>query len=201
MSDFGWGTYLAIAALLGAGNLWLYHQRTQPERELGLLGSLSVTVLDLYVIVGMTLGAIYRPFGMWLTGGWMIATMAIGLAVAMAGAAVLLWGMVGFRSLPRTWALEENRLVTSGIYAHVRHPQFAGAITAAFGVAIAFETLVGLLLAVGALLWSLVQTRLEDQRLIVLFGDQAQHYIAAVPALVPRRTAHRDPARWKRPPL
>jgi ubiquinone/menaquinone biosynthesis C-methylase UbiE len=48
---------------------------------------------------------------------------------------------------------------------------------------------------VGVLLWSLVQTRLEDQRLIMLFGDEARRYIAAVPALAPRRaTRHAERA-------
>jgi protein-S-isoprenylcysteine O-methyltransferase Ste14 len=186
MPDFGWGIYLGIAALWAAANLWLYRRRTQPGHELGLSGSLSVSLLDLYVIAGIALGAIYRPFGMWLAGGWLIAGLVIGLVTAVGGAALLLSGMLEFRSLARTWALEEDRLVTSGIYAHVRHPQLAGTIAAAFGVAIAFQTLVGLLLAVGVLLWSLVQTRLEDQRLIMLFGGEARRYIAAVPALVPR---------------
>ena len=148
-------------------------------------GSLSVTVLDLYVVVGMALAAIYRPFGMWLTGDWLIIGSATGLILATAGVVLLLWGMFGFRSLARTWALDEDRLVTSAIYAHVRHPQLTGTIAAAFGVAIAFQTLAGLVLAVGVLLWSLIQTRLEDQRLFMLFGDDARRYIKAVPAYLP----------------
>ena len=190
MSDLGWGVYLGIAALWVAANLWGYRQLTRPGRELGLSGSLSVWLWDLYVTVGIALGAIYRPFGMRLAVGWLIA----GLVVGLAGAVLALWGMFEFRSLARVSALEENRLVTSGIYAHVRHPQHTGMIAAAFGLAVAFQTLFGLLLAVVALLWSLVQTRLEDRRLIVLFGDDARRYIAAVPRYVPRWAAHRERA-------
>ncbi len=189
-----WALFLVLAALWAAANLWLYRQRTQPGHELGLSGSLSVSLLDVYVIVGIALGAIYRPFGMWLAGGWLIAGLVMGLVTAVVGAALLLWGILEFRSLARTWALEEDRLVTSGIYAHVRHPQLTGTVAAAFGVAITFQTVVGLLLAAGVLLWSLVQTRLEDQRLITLFGDQARRYIAAVPAYLPKLRIKRNAA-------
>ena len=191
MSELAWGIYLGIALLWAAANLWLYRQRTQPGQELGLSGSLSVSLLFSYVIIGIALGAIYRPFGMRLTGGWPIA----GLVMALTGAILFLWAIWEFRSLARVSALEENRLVTSGIYARVRHPQHTAMIAAAFGVAVAFQTLVGLLLAVVALLWSLVQTRLEDRRLIVLFGDQARRYIAAVPRYVPRWAAYRERTR------
>jgi protein-S-isoprenylcysteine O-methyltransferase Ste14 len=97
-----------------------------------------------------------------------------------------------FHSLALASALEENRLVTSGIYAHLRHPQHTGLIAAAFGLAVAFQTVVGLVLAAVVLLWSLVQTRLEDRRLIVLFGDDARRYIAAVPRYLPRRASYRE---------
>ncbi|MFQ6015484.1 MAG: methyltransferase family protein, partial [Anaerolineae bacterium] len=101
-----------------------------------------------------------------------------------------LWGMFEFRSLARVSALDEIRLVTTGIYGHVRHPQHAGLLASAFGLAVAFQTVVGLLVAAVLLFWSLVQTRLEDQRLIVLFGDEARRYIAAVPRYVPRLAAY-----------
>ena len=103
-----------------------------------------------------------------------------------------LWGMFEFRSLARISALEESRLVTTGIYGHVRHPQHAGLLAVAFGSAIAFQTLAGLLVALVFLAWSLVQTRLEDRRLILLFGDQARRYIAAVPRYVPRLTMGKE---------
>lgn len=77
--------------------------------------------------------------------------------------------------------------MTSGVYTHVRHPQHAGLLAAAFGLAVAFQTVVGLLVAAVFLLWSLVQMRLEDRRLIVLLGDEARRYIiAAVPRYIPR---------------
>jgi len=170
--------------------LWLYYRRTQPGRELGLSGSLSIWIWDAYVVCGLAAGAAYRPFGFaqgkpfgfQLAAGWRV----LGLLAALAGVALALWGMFEFRSLARISALEENRLVTTGIYGHVRHPQHAGLLAAAFGLAVAFQTLAGLLTAVVFLMWSLVQTHLEDRRLIVLFGDEARRYIAAVPRYVPQ---------------
>jgi protein-S-isoprenylcysteine O-methyltransferase Ste14 len=185
------GIYFAVAVLWGAANLWLYRERTQPGRELDLSGSLSVWAWALYLTFGIVAGAIYQPFAIQLAAGWRI----LGLVAVVAGVLLSLWGMFEFRSLARISALEESRLVTTGIYAHVRHPQHAGLLVAAFGLAIAGQTVAGLLTAVVFLLWSLVQTRLEDRRLILLFGDEARRYIAAVPRYVPRWATYQEQAR------
>ncbi|HEY66152.1 MAG TPA: isoprenylcysteine carboxylmethyltransferase family protein [Caldilineae bacterium] len=177
-----WGVYFVIAVLWTAANLWLYHRRTQPGRDLGLSGSLSIWAWDGYMVCGLAAGAVYRPFGFQLPVGWRI----LGLITALAGLILALWGMLEFRSLARISALKENRLITTGIYGHVRHPQHAGLLAAAFGSAVACQTWIGLLVAIVILLWSLVQTHLEDRRLIILFGDEARRYIAAVPRYVPR---------------
>lgn len=189
-----WGIYFGALLVWAAADLWIYRVRTQPGRELGLAGSLSVWVWALYLTFGVVAGAIYRPFGFQLAAGWRI----LGLIAALTGTILGLWGMFEFRSLARISALEESRLITTGIYGHVRHPQHAGLLVAAFGLAVAFQTLAGLLTAVVFLLWSLVQTRLEDRRLIVLFGDEARRYIAAVPRYVPQWTAYRGAGGMKR---
>jgi protein-S-isoprenylcysteine O-methyltransferase Ste14 len=185
-----WTIYFGVAILWTAANLWLYRERTQPGRELGVAGSLSAWFWFLYLAFGVAVGAIYQPFGFQIAAGWRI----LGLVVALAGAVLGLWGLVEFRSLARASALDESRLVTSGVYTRVRHPQHAGILATAFGLAVAFQTLAGLLTAVVFLLWSLIQTHLEDQRLIVLFGDEARRYIVTVPRYVPQWTAHRGQA-------
>ena len=37
-----WGIYFTVALLWTVANLWLYRERTQPGRELGGAGSLSI---------------------------------------------------------------------------------------------------------------------------------------------------------------
>jgi len=56
------------------------------------------------------------------------------------------------------------------------------------GLSIVFETLAGLLAAVVFLLWTLIQTRLENRRLVVVCGGEARCYIASVPRYVSRLT-------------
>ncbi len=63
-----------------------------------------------------------------------------------------------------------------------------GLLASTFGQLAAFQTMTGLLAVVVFLYWSLVQTRLEDCRLITLFGYQSWSYIMAVPYYVPRLT-------------
>jgi len=177
-----WSVCFATAILWAAANLWLYRERTQLGQGLGLTGSLSVWLWSFYLTAGLAVAAVYRPFGIRVAAGWRIT----GFVIALTGVILALWGMFEFRSLARISALDESQLVTTGVYARVRHPQHAGLLAVAFGLAVAFRTSAGLLTAVVFLLWSLIQTRLEDRRLIVLFGDQARRYVAAVPRYVPR---------------
>jgi protein-S-isoprenylcysteine O-methyltransferase Ste14 len=191
-----WGIYFVAAILWAAINLWgtakmwLSSEQAHLRRGLGLAGSLSIWFWCFYLTAGLIIGAIYRPFEIPIMTAWRI----FGLVVALIGVTLASSGMLEFRSLARISALDESRLITTGIYAYLRHPQHAGLLAIAFGLAIAFQTLVGLLVAVVFLFWSLIQTRLEDQRLLLLFGDPARYYIATVPRYIPRLTT-RHPER------
>jgi protein-S-isoprenylcysteine O-methyltransferase Ste14 len=77
-----------------------------------------------------------------------------------------------------------TRLVDTGIYAVVRHPQYTGGIYAIFLTTLLLypHWLFGLLGAVGAL--SLyISCKWEDQRLIEKFGDEYIKYMQRVPRM------------------
>jgi protein-S-isoprenylcysteine O-methyltransferase Ste14 len=102
----------------------------------------------------------------------------------VAGAAI---GSLGL--LLRAWAaghLAKNReLATSGPYAYLRNPLYAGTLIVAAGLAIASRTIViAILFAIvfAFVYWPVVQ--LEEQHLRKLFPAYAQ-YAAIVPALRP----------------
>ena len=182
LSKNAWSVALMLGCVWTLANLIVYGLRTRRARRLGWIGSLSIWAWGLYVALTIVVGAIQRPFGLDLP----ILGRVVALMLALAGGALALRGMREFRSLARISALDETRLVTSGIYARVRHPQVAGLLLVAFGLSLAAGTLVGICGSVVVLVWSLLQTRLEDRRLIVMFGDEARRYIASVPAYRPR---------------
>jgi len=77
-----------------------------------------------------------------------------------------------------------TRLVTSGIYAAVRHPQYTGGIYAIFLTTLIWypHWLFGVLGVFGIAVIYL-SCREEDQRLIEKFGDDYRDYMARVPGM------------------
>ncbi|MBN2492145.1 MAG: isoprenylcysteine carboxylmethyltransferase family protein [Planctomycetes bacterium] len=127
-----------------------------------------------------------------------------GATLVVLGEAIRIWG---------TGHLEKNRrLVTSGPYAHLKNPLYLGTLAIMVGFALAaahprepsLPVLAGML-AVGLVAYFGVyfpkKKRVEYERLRRRFGAQAEHYIAAVPDLVPRlrpfRPAPGEESRWR----
>jgi protein-S-isoprenylcysteine O-methyltransferase Ste14 len=104
---------------------------------------------------------------------------------------------LGLRSWGAGHLVKNHALTTSGPYAHLRHPLYAGTLLIASG----FALLVGHWASVVVLLlvwpWFALhyfprKERLESARLIELYGDRFARYRRAVPALWPRWRAWRD---------
>jgi protein-S-isoprenylcysteine O-methyltransferase Ste14 len=116
-------------------------------------------------------------------------SLAIGLPVAAAGL------------LLRGWAAghlaKNERLATSGPYAHVRNPLYIGTLTVAAGLAICSREplLAALFGAVFALVY-LPAIELEEQHLRKLFPEYAQ-YAERVPMLAPRFRGEGAGARFR----
>jgi protein-S-isoprenylcysteine O-methyltransferase Ste14 len=115
-----------------------------------------------------------------------------------AGAAALLaygaWsGVAGLRSLGRNLTplpgpREGGELITSGIYAQIRHPLYASMMAAGFGWALAWGSRVGLVPAAVLMLFLHAKARHEEQLLHARFAGYSG-YSARVPRYVPLRLA------------
>ncbi len=80
---------------------------------------------------------------------------------------------------------EGHQLITSGPFAIVRNPMYAGMIVASIGALLIYSTWTTLIFAVCAPLTS-VRARREEAALSEEFGEQWQEYCKRVPAFVPR---------------
>ncbi len=78
-----------------------------------------------------------------------------------------------------------HQLVTSGPFAIVRHPMYAGIILAAFGSLLLYHTWTTVMFACFAPLL-VFRARREEAALAVEFGEQWQAYCRRVPAFFPR---------------
>ena len=106
-------------------------------------------------------------------------SLAVGLAIAALGLALRGWAAGHLR--------KDSTLTTSGPYAFIRNPLYAGTLTAAMGLAIAANR-VWLAVLFGAffLLVYLPAIQLEQQHLRDLFGARFDRYANQVRMLIPR---------------
>ncbi len=112
----------------------------------------------------------------------MFVSMLLGYAIAFLGIGVFIQG---WRQVYR--ARKEDRLVTGGLYAYVRHPQYTGLFIALFGEgAVHWPTLFSVgLFPVIVLVYVWLAYR-EEAQMIDWFGDAYRTYQRQVPMFVPR---------------
>lgn len=83
-------------------------------------------------------------------------------------------------------AQKRGELATTGIYARVRHPQYAGFVLVMFGFLLQWPTLLTLAMfpILVVMYWRLAKS--EERDAIAQFGDAYQQYMRRVPGFIPR---------------
>jgi protein-S-isoprenylcysteine O-methyltransferase Ste14 len=96
----------------------------------------------------------------------------------------------GFVLLSAAWpplhaAQQKHALATTGVYAHVRHPQYVAFVLIMFGFLLQWPTLLTLLMFPVLVTMYVRLARREEKDALVEFGDTYRRYMVAVPAFVP----------------
>jgi protein-S-isoprenylcysteine O-methyltransferase Ste14 len=118
--------------------------------------------------------------------------LALGSLLYFPGMSLALWARLtlGKNYFPSTGLgvqlFAGHQLVTSGPFAILRHPMYAGLILAALGGLLIYMTWTTLFLACFAPLIA-VRARREEAALALEFGEQWQVYCQRVPMWIPRR--------------
>lgn len=97
----------------------------------------------------------------------------------------------GFVLLSKAWpvlyrAQKEKKLACTGIYAKIRHPQYVGFVLIMFGFLLQWPTIPTLVMfpILVLMYWKLAQKEEIDTR--EAFGKKYEHYMASVPAFIPK---------------
>lgn len=132
--------------------------------------------------LGFVLAALYLAFGPKPSA----LTLAVGGALAIVG--------LGIRAWAAGHIVKNDRLATTGPYAHTRNPLYFGSFLIAAGFAVAAHW--SLLLIVVAFFALVYGPTIEKERVKISarFPDAYSRWEQNVPAFVPRATAWRDPA-------
>lgn len=136
----------------------------------------AYTSLAAGVVLGAWLNAWPLPIIQWIS-------QTLGVTLVLTGAAVYLRARLQLRSFRQTWGLQTDKLLTSGIYRLLRHPQNVGWGLCLAGIALLGRSGVALGLTgvyvVACLIWLPIEEAFLERR----FGSSYARYRAQTPAV------------------
>jgi protein-S-isoprenylcysteine O-methyltransferase Ste14 len=203
LTSFDYGMWPAALMSIGLVLVFMFSflrpRRRAEWRSMGLFSAWLVALfaemygfpLTIYALTAL-LGRAYPvmdPFSH--KNGHLLVALAGGsqtvwIAV-MITTTILFWG--GVLVMERGWRLihgAQGALVTDGIYARVRHPQYLGLFMIIVALLIQWPTIVSLLMAPVLFFTYVRLARREEREAEGRFGEAYVSYKARVPAFVPR---------------
>jgi len=177
---FGWLLFGAIHSLLAT---------QQVKKKIGLS---ELQHRRLYNVTSMLLLLALLIFGATINRTYFLANSkankAIGLMVATFGYLLIkmAFKQISFKGFLGITEDENTELITTGIYARMRHPLYTATILLVIGFAIFNPTLTNLGHVICAIIYIIVGTYFEEKKLVKTFGEQYEKYKMETPMLFPK---------------
>lgn len=116
-----------------------------------------------------------------------LALLAIGLIMVVAG---MIIRFVAIATLKRNFSgalriMADHTLVKNGIYKHVRHPAYLGAILLFTGIPVVLSSLIGFLVMLLLVPYLLHRIKLEESMMIERFRKEYEDYMQSSKCLIP----------------
>jgi protein-S-isoprenylcysteine O-methyltransferase Ste14 len=145
-------------------------------------------VFGAFAVVGLLAG--YLPAYTDRTGFWTLDGDTIrwfGVVLFAAGGALRIWPVfvLGHRFSGLVAIQPGHSLVTSGVYGVIRHPSYLGLLINSVGWALAFRSVIGILLTVLTIPPLLARIHAEETLLKSQFGDEYEAYRTHTSRLIP----------------
>jgi protein-S-isoprenylcysteine O-methyltransferase Ste14 len=145
-------------------------------------------VLPAFLLLGLLaacLPAYADREGLWVIEGEVVRWG--GVALVAGGGALRLWPVFVLRDrFSGLVAIQPGHtLVTGGVYGAIRHPSYLGLLLSSLGWGLAFNTWVGVLLAVALLPPLVARIHAEERLLASHFGEEHEAYRARTARLLP----------------
>ncbi|MFQ5706000.1 MAG: methyltransferase family protein [bacterium] len=199
--DYGlWSMVLFNVIIFGAFVIGFLRPKKKYEwRTLGVFAAFIVALftemygfpLTIYILLSFFGGklGVSDPFEH--VNGHLLGTLFgapewVKLVICQLGGFVMLIGLIimgkGWKQIHE----EQGELVTDGIYAHVRHPQYSGLFLITIGMLIQWPTIITLAM------WPILMYayyrlgQREEREVEARFGDVYRLYKSKVPAFIPR---------------
>jgi protein-S-isoprenylcysteine O-methyltransferase Ste14 len=149
----------------------------RPPKELRALFIVHYAPLLLIIMIG-PLTALY---GVWRMPIDIYLSIFLGIFIFLLGAYVYFkWEIFWHKTF-------KGQLITEGIFQHIRHPHYTSLLIVGFGLALFFNSLAALFIAIIAIpimIWSIFD---EEKLLINQYGEGYKNYMKKVPwRIIPR---------------
>jgi protein-S-isoprenylcysteine O-methyltransferase Ste14 len=197
MGTFGWGIAVIMIIVIS----WVFYKYFAPKgwREWAGAGLVQAFIIALYAEMygfPLTVYLAIRLFGLdrglvsyslWSTllnfsEAGMFVAMILGYSVAFIGIGLFI---KGWKEVYK--ARKENRLVTTGLYKFVRHPQYTGLFISLFGEGVIhWPTIFSIGLMPLIVIAYYFLARKEEGEMLRQFGDAYRIYQNQVPMFLPR---------------
>jgi protein-S-isoprenylcysteine O-methyltransferase Ste14 len=148
-------------------------------------------LLPLWIVMWFAVGAVTYPwrsaavYSTWWSWIPAVLLFAIGSFIYSQAGGHFSWAHLG--GLPEVRAnREDDRLITTGIRARVRHPVYLAHLCEMLAWSVGTGLVVCWLLTVFAVATGAVMIRMEDAELSMRFGEEFERYRSHVPAVLPR---------------
>src|SRR6266403_5770121 len=169
---------LCVVALFSGGNLSPGEREDRGNRW----------VLAAFGVIGLLMA--YLPaytdrIEFWTIDGDMVRWL--GVVLFAAGGALRIWPVfvLGHRFSGLVAIQRGHTLVTSGVYGIIRHPSYLGLIVNSLGWALAFRSMVGVLLTALTIPPLIARIHAEERLLRTQFGEQYDAYRSRTSRLIP----------------
>jgi protein-S-isoprenylcysteine O-methyltransferase Ste14 len=169
---------IGIAAFFAGGSLSRGVREDRSNRWV-------IVALTIIGLVAGYLPALTDRLNFWTIDG--DAVRWSGVALYAVGGALRLWPVyvLGYRFSGLVAIQPGHALLTSGIYSIIRHPSYLGLFINALGWALAFRSVVGVLLALLTLVPLVGRIVAEERLLQSQFGSEYDAYRARTSRLIP----------------
>jgi methanethiol S-methyltransferase len=147
--------------------------------------------LTIYLLSGW-LGEAYpvlQPFSHKFGHLWVVVFGGSDLAWVIVMGLSLVLMILGYMLLSKGWIqihAARGGLVTNGIYAYARHPQYTGLFLIIVGFLVQWPTILTVLMAPILLYAYVLLARVEERRAMAEFGQAYQDYVRKTPAFFPQ---------------
>lgn len=146
-----------------------------------------LTIFMLSSWLGDTYPAL-NPFSHKLGHLWVVVFAGSTTAWAIVMGLSLALMLAGYTLLSKGWTqihASHGRLVTDGIYADARHPQYTGLFLVIIGFLIQWPTLITVVMAPILFMAYVRLARFEERKATTEFGDAYREYVRNTPAFFP----------------